>query len=371
MINNMQMQKYFAPGRVNLIGEHLDYNGGVVLPAALTLGVELTLTPQNNGKILLRSQSHSQNRMIDVNDDIAFDAKNDWCNYPLGIIAQLKKEGYTMPACELTYSSNLPEGSGLSSSAAVEVATAFALLSQVSAQIDLVWLANFCKQVENEFIGVQCGIMDQYAVTLGKQDHALLIDCAALKHSYVPFETDDYVLVVMNTQKPRSLVHSKYNERKAECNEALRIIQTSFADVKHLCDAKPHAIQAITDEVIYKRARHVVTENLRVKESVKALSVNDLSTFGRLMNVSHASLEQDYEVSGIELDTLVHTAQNVKGCLGARMTGAGFGGCAIALVHRTKLDELVNTVGEEYKRQVGLSASFFETKIGNGVTQLP
>lgn len=366
----MQMQKYFAPGRINLIGEHLDYNGGMVLPAAIARGVELTLLPRDNGKILLRSQSHLYALEIDVNDDIFFHSSNDWCNYPLGIIAQLKKEGYKVPACELSYSSNLPEGSGLSSSAAVEIVTAFALLSQVSTQIDLVWLANFCKQVENEFIGVQCGIMDQYAVALGRQEHALLIDCAAIKHSYVPFETGDYTLVVMNTQKPRSLVHSKYNERKAECDEALRIIQATSTEVKHLCDAKPHAIQTITDEIIYKRARHVVTENLRVKESVKALSVNDFSTFGRLMNVSHTSLEQDYEVSGMELDTLVHTAQKVKGCLGARMTGAGFGGCAITLVHRTKLDELVNTVGEHYKQQTGLSASFYETNIGNGVVML-
>lgn len=366
----MQIQKYFAPGRVNLIGEHLDYNGGLVLPAALTLGVELALLPRNDGKIQLSSPTHSHTLEIDVSDDIAFQTENDWCNYPLGIIAQMKKEGYAVPSCELIYNSNLPEASGLSSSAAIEIVTAFALLSQTTSRIDLVWLANFCKQVENEFIGVQCGIMDQYAVALGRQSHALLIDCAALKHDYIPFETGDYALLIMNTNKPRSLVLSKYNERKAECEEALRVIQTTTSDIKNLCEVVPHAIQQITDEIIYKRARHVVTENLRVKEAIKALQVNDLSTFGRLMNASHQSLAADYEVSGVELDTMVHAAQQVKGCLGARMTGAGFGGCAIALVHTTKMEELVNKVGEVYIKHTGLMASFYQTEIGDGVSAL-
>ncbi len=364
------MKQYFAPGRVNLIGEHLDYNGGLVLPAALTIGVTATFIPRNDNRIVLRSATHSFSKEVSLDDEIVFDAKNDWTNYPLGIIAQLLKENHSVPACEIVYESNLPEGSGLSSSAAVEVLTAYALLSQAESNVNLVWLANFCKQVENDFIGVKCGIMDQYAVALGKKDHALLLDCNKVRHEYIPFELGDYKLMVMNTMKPRSLIHSKYNERKSECEAALHIIQTTKSEIENLCEADMFWLDVLTDEVLRKRARHVISENLRVKEAAKVLEWNDLSTFGRLMNASHTSLKNDYEVTGIELDTLAETAQEQKGCLGARMTGAGFGGCAIAIVHQSAVEEFKNKVQEKYLLVTGLHCEIYETQIGDGVHQI-
>ncbi len=365
-------KEFFAPGRVNLIGEHLDYNGGLVLPAAIALGVKATLTPRNDNKIILRSATHSFSKEVFIEDPIEFNPANDWTNYPLGIIAGLKKEGYEIPACEIVYDSNLPEGSGLSSSAAVEVLTAFALMPESSTKTEGAkkWLATFCKQVENEFIGVKCGIMDQYSVALGKKDNALLLDCAKVEHEYIPIELGDYRLVIMDTKKPRSLIHSKYNERKVECEEALHKIQTVNSDVVNLADTEMHWIDVLTSENLRKRARHVISENLRVKESAKVLEVNDLSTFGRLMNASHASLKNDYEVTGLELDTLAEAAQEVKGCLGARMTGAGFGGCAIAIVHQSAIEELKNVVGKKYKQVTGLDCAIYETTIGDGVRTL-
>ncbi len=364
------MKKYFAPGRVNLIGEHLDYNGGLVLPAAINLGITATYVPRSDNKIVLRSTTHSLSKEIHVHDEIEFDTKNDWTNYPLGVIAQLKKENHSIPACDITFESNLPEGSGLSSSAAVEVLTAYMLLSQTESSINLVWLANFCKQVENDFIGVKCGIMDQYSVALGKKDNALLLDCDKIHHEYIPFELDDYHLVIMNSKKPRSLIHSKYNERKSECDEALKQIRTSKSEIRNLCEAEMIWVDILNNETLKKRTRHVISESLRVKEAVKVLQMNDLSTFGRLMNASHASLKNDYEVTGIELDTLAETAQQIKGCLGARMTGAGFGGCAIAIVHHTAIEELKNKVSERYFSTTGLNCEIYETKIGDGVRQL-
>ena len=361
---------YFAPGRVNLIGEHLDYNGGLVLPAAITMGVTATCIPRKDSKIILRSTTHSFNKEIFTDDEIYFNTENDWANYPLGIIAQLKKEKFEVPACEIIFESNLPEGSGLSSSAAVEIVTAFALLSQSQSKTNKVWLANFCRQVENEFVGVQCGIMDQYSIALGKKDNAVLLNCAALTHEYIPFELGEFKLVVMNTKKPRSLIHSKYNERKQECEEALSKIRSTKHEIRNLTETEIFWLDVLSNEVLKKRARHVISENLRVNEAAKVLRRNDLPTFGRLMNASHASLKNDYEVSGIELDTLVEEAQQIKNCLGARMTGAGFGGCAIALVHHSSIEELKNKVSEKYLSVTGINCEIYECEIGDGVRQL-
>lgn len=361
---------FFAPGRVNLIGEHLDYNGGAVLPAALNIGVKLTCTPRTDNVIELSSHTHPYAMQWNLADAISYNPSHQWCNYPLGIIQGLLADNTNITGWHLHYESNLPEGSGLSSSAAVEVVTAYALLTLNRQNINPVWLATFCKQVENEFIGVQCGIMDQYSISLGKQNNALLLDCATLTHQYIPFYLDEYRLLVMDTKKPRSLIHSKYNERKAECEEALKIIQASQPGVKHLCDASVSHLQLLHNDVLYKRAKHVITETLRVKESVKALKHNDLSTFGRLMNASHASLQTDYEVTGAELDALAISAQNTKGCLGARMTGAGFGGCAIAIVHHQYTGPFTAAVTAQYNRATGLNCEIYECLIGDGVKMI-
>ncbi len=364
------MKKYFSPGRVNLIGEHLDYNGGLVLPAAIQLGITVTLTPRHDNKINFLSANHSFALMHDLDDAIEYTKYNDWTNYPLGIIKQLLAEGHAIIPCDLYFESTLPEGSGLSSSAALEVLTGYALLSQTESQINRVWLSNLCQQVENEFIGVKCGIMDQMSVALGKKDHALLLDCASLKHENIPFELGTYRLLIMNSKKPRSLITSKYNERKTECDEALRIIQATQPDVKHLAQAPPHLLSLISDETIHKRAKHVISENYRVKEAVKVLMMNDLSTFGRLMNASHTSLRDDYAVSGIELDTLVEAAQQATGCLGARMTGAGFGGCAIAIVQEQRVAEFTQIVSEQYLKTTGLNCEIYSSTFEDGVHEI-
>jgi galactokinase len=361
-------QQFFAPGRVNLIGEHLDYNGGLVLPAALTIGIKAAYEKRDDNKIVLRSQSHPFSITINTNDDIQYNPANEWTNYPLGVIDLLRKQGRFIPACEITYSSNLPEGSGLSSSAAIEVVTAFLLLSQTEKNIELPWLAGLCKQVENEFIGMNCGIMDQFSVALGKADHAILLDCSTLQHVYIPFQLKDYRLVIMDTKKPRTLITSKYNERREQCEEALRIIQTA-SPIKNLCQADMDQLALIKDDIIKRRARHVISENLRVKESVKALRFNDLSAFGRMMNASHKSLKYDFDVTGPELDTLVAAAQNIKGCLGARMTGGGFAGSAIALVHKQALEKLKNSVSAKYLTSTGRNCDIYESEIGEGVRQ--
>jgi galactokinase len=363
-------QVFFAPGRVNLIGEHLDYNGGVVLPAALSIGIKGHFTLKQNDSILLRSASHPFKKEININERLSYDTSNDWANYPIGVMQHLKQAGFQLPACEILFESNLPEGSGLSSSAAIEVLTGFMMLSAMQKDIDRVWLAQFCKQVENEFIGVNCGIMDQFSVAMGKAENAVLLNCETLSYEYIPIYLNEHRLLLMDTKKPRKLVHSKYNERKQACEEALRVLQQHFP-LKNLCEAEMPQLELIKDEEIRKRARHVITENLRVKESVKALRMNDLSTFGRLMNASHQSLKIDYEVTGPELDLLSEEAQKVKGCLGARMTGAGFGGCAIALVHSSALEELKNKVGAKYLELTGRDCEIYESQIGGGVRTAP
>lgn len=340
------------------------------MPAAIQLGVKLTLTPRSDNRITLRSATHSYKRELFLDDDIYFDKKFDWTNYPAGIIAQLKKENHSVPACDLLFESTLPEGSGLSSSAAVELVTAYALLSVSETNINRVWLASLCKETENSFIGVGCGIMDQYAVALGKKDNALLLDCSALKHDYIPFELGDYSLLILDSKKPRSLIQSKYNERKKECEEALRIIQTSHSNATNLCEAEMYFTDLITDNTVRKRARHVISEQLRVKEAARVLRMNDLSTFGRLMNASHQSLKADYEVSGLELDVLAETAQSIKGCLGARMTGAGFGGCAIALVHSSAVNEVKEKISTKYFEATGTNCAIYKAEISEGVSEL-
>lgn len=368
MSNASTTKTYFAPGRVNLIGEHLDYNGGPVLPAALTIGITATYTKRSDNKIVLRSATHPLHLERDLADPIVYEPKNDWTNYPLGIIHQLIKENHFVGGCEIFFSSNLPEGSGLSSSASIEVLTAYLLLKQTEQNINLSWLAGLCKQVENEFVGMQCGIMDQFAIARGKANNAILLNCANLEYSYIPFELNNYKLLILNSKKPRSLIHSKYNERKAESDEALRILQAT-SSIQNLCEASFGQLDLIQDEIIKKRARHVVTESLRVKESVKALRFNDLSTFGRLMNASHTSMKNDYEITGLEMDTLAEEAQKLRGCLGARMTGGGFGGCAIALVHQDAIAEFNHILGFKYKAITGLNCEIYTSEIGNGVEE--
>jgi galactokinase len=361
---------YFVPGRVNLIGEHIDYNGGLVMPIALNIGITARCSTRTDQTIVLSSATHSKVVQIDLaNIPDTYTSDNDWCNYPIGVILALQKKGISLKGMDLHYESNLPEGSGLSSSAAIEVLTAYIILHQAGQLIDLPSIALLCQQVENNYIGVKCGIMDQYAVANGKQDHAMLLNCDTLACEQIPFDLDDYALVVINSKKPRTLIKSAYNERKAESEEALRLLVAAkkLKAGQHLVEAQMEDLIVLNDPIIRQRARHVVSENLRVRHAVAALRMGDLHTFGRLMNASHHSMKEDYEVTGIEMDTLAETAQNITGCLGARMTGGGFGGCAIALVRQSAIASFKEILSKRYQTVTGLQCEYYICGAEQGV----
>ena len=369
----MGYTNYFASGRVNLIGEHIDYNGGMVMPIAINLGIKGLYKEREDGQIGLYSTTH-KTRVIFKKDDIPsiYDPALDWCNYPIGVIKALCNNGLKTKGFDLFFDSDLPEGSGLSSSAAIEVLTAYILLREANKPIDLSALAVQCQKVENEFIGVKCGIMDQFAVANCKKGEALLLNCNTLAFEHVPFELDDYSLLVINSKKPRSLIKSAYNERKAESDQALKLIVTAgkLNRTQYLVDADMNDLDVISDPTIRRRARHVVSENLRVKHAADALRMGDLHTFGRLMTASHQSMKEDYEITGLEMDTLAETAQNIEGCLGARMTGGGFGGCAIALVKKSRIEPFKEILFNRYHTVTGLNCEIYVCEAEDGVRMI-
>lgn len=359
------MKQYFAPGRINLIGEHLDYNGGFVMPAAISLGISAKVTRNKSRLYTLSSEGHPTVN-IPFLEKLFYEEKDTWANYPKGIIAVCQSLFDVENGGTISYSSTLPEGSGLSSSAALEVLTAYILHDLHNEKISKRSLALLCQKVENQFIGVNCGIMDQYAVANGKQNTALLLDCQNVRHEDVPLYFGEYQLIVMDTCKPRALRESKYNERRSECEAALALIQKDFP-VLNLAAANSEQVnQCIKDEIVKKRALHVVSEQQRVLDAAKYLKNNALLDFGKLLNASHLSLQNDYEVSGIELDTLVESAWKSKYCLGARMTGAGFGGCAIALVQKEHLAEFTDTVTAQYLAIIGYECKLYNVEIVDG-----
>lgn len=366
-----EIKSFFSPGRVNLIGEHIDYNGGYVFPAALTIGINALWRKREDTTIRMQSLNAEGEVIIDTLGSMDYDEKDNWGNYPKGMFQYLKAAGHNISGADILFSSNLPDGAGLSSSAAIEVLTGYMALSvEGKTNIDTIWLAQLAQKVENKYIGVNCGIMDQFAVANGKANHAILLDCQTLDYTLVPFDMKDYSLVIMNTNKRRELADSKYNERRAECDEVLMQLNTKY-NFTNLCAATLASIdEIITDPTLKLRAQHVVGENLRVLESVEVLKKGELETFGKLLNASHDSLKNKYEVTGLELDTIVDEARKTKGCIGARMTGAGFGGCAIAIVNISEIDSFKNTVTKNYTAITGLEPVFYISTIGNGVHEL-
>ena len=364
---------FFCPGRINLIGEHIDYNGGKVMPCAINLGTYLAMS--RNTEKLLRMQSMDFPEVVELHlQDSYTKTGKAWYNYPLGVISYLQEEGHNnLSGLDMLYGGDLPLSSGLSSSASIEMVTAFALNDLFRMQVSKTDLALLCKKVENKFIGVNSGIMDQFAVAMGKEGHAILLDCDTLEHEYLPVPLKEYVLVIINTNKPRNLIESAYNERFIECGKALTALKTVMP-VKNLCDIAPDEFllhrHVINDPVLEKRALHVVFENDRVKQAVKALQANDLVAFGKLMYASHQSLEELYEVSGEELDTIVHFCKTYDGCIGARMTGAGFGGCAIAIVKRDKADDFAAKCTAHYREEIGYDCDVFASSICDGVKEV-
>jgi galactokinase len=363
---------YFSPGRVNLIGEHIDYNGGLVMPCAITFGTYLLISPNNDGVFRFRSLNFDDKLDIPLQKDYSKTGEK-WFNYPLGVIEYFLKEGHALRGMDMLFYGDIPISSGLSSSASIEVVTAFALNDLLDSGYTKLDLVKLSKSVENNFIGVNCGIMDQFAVAFGEKNKALMLNCDTLDYQAVDSNLGDYILAIINTNKPRKLAESKYNERVQECQAALTALQQEL-DINNLCDIDTNTFNKyshlITDKVIYKRAQHVIEENDRVKLAAVALSSNDLDEFGRLMYASHHSLRDLYEVSGKELDAVVEYSKTDANVAGARMTGAGFGGCAIALVKESAFDDFSQKVIEYYSNKIGYAPSVYSSLIGNGVGEL-
>lgn len=368
------VEVYFAPGRVNLIGEHTDYNGGYVLPAALELGVYAIVRPRTDGIVRFASDGFEQEVTADI-ATLIFREEDDFANYPKGVIKTLQDQGIRFAGADFYYISNLPAGAGLSSSAAIELATATAVNHLADGGgASPKRLAEMSQTAENQFVGVNCGIMDQFAVAMGQVNHAISLDCKTLEYHLVPIQAAGYQLVIANTNKRRGLTDSKYNERRSECEAALAQLQQVRPKLTCLADIHasewPVLEESITGDVLRRRARHVVQENTRAKTAAKVLADGDILRFGEMMIESHVSLRDDYEVTGVELDALAEAAWNVEGCIGSRMTGAGFGGCTVSLVANDAVARFETEVGARYTAATGLTPAFYVTQIGDGARRI-
>ena len=368
-------KQFFAPGRVNLIGEHTDYNGGNVFPCAIDKGTYGLVKKRNDRRFRMYSENFADLGVMEFTlDELTNDKKHDWANYPKGVIKMFLEAGQKIDSgFDILFSGNIPNGAGLSSSASIEMLTAIVLKDLFHLSIDPVEMAQLGKKTENLFIGVNSGIMDQFAVAMGKKDHAILLDCNTLKYDYVPVVLKDEVIVIANTNKRRGLADSKYNERRAECDEALAELQTKLP-IKALGELSIEQFEAnknlIKSPVRQKRAKHAVYENQRTLKAQKELSAGNLTEFGKLMNQSHISLRDDYEVTGVELDTLAALAWEQPGVVGSRMTGAGFGGCTVSIVKKDKVDDFIKNVGEAYKNKIGYAADFYIASVSDGAKKL-
>ena len=368
-------QQFFAPGRVNLIGEHTDYNGGNVFPCAIDKGTYGLVSKRADRTFRMYSENFADLGVMEFTlDELVNDKKHDWANYPKGVIKMFVEEGFKIDSgFDFLVSGNIPNGAGLSSSASIEMLTGIVLKDLFHLSIDPIAMALLGKKVENLFIGVNSGIMDQFAVAMGKKDHAILLDCNTLKYDYVPVVLKDEVIVIANTNKRRGLADSKYNERRAECDEALAELQTKLP-IKALGELSIEEFEAnkdlIKSPIRQKRAKHAVYENQRTLKAQKELSAGNLAEFGKLMNQSHISLRDDYEVTGVELDTLAALAWEQPGVVGSRMTGAGFGGCTVSIVKKDKVDDFIKNVGEAYKNKIGYAADFYIAAVSEGARKL-
>lgn len=366
---------FFAPGRVNLIGEHTDYNGGHVFPCALTIGTYAVARKRNDRLCRFYSQNFPKLGVLTASlDDLQKKKERDWTNYPLGVVWAFQEKGMCCDkGFDLLLFGNIPNASGLSSSASVECVTGVMLRRLYGFNVNGTEIAKLGQRAENAFVGMNCGIMDQFIIANGKKDCATFLDTATLDFTYVPVVLKGYKIVIINTNKKRGLKDSKYNERRAECDDALKDLQTKLP-IRNLCDLTKESFEEnkglIRDEVRMRRARHAVYENCRTLDAVDALNRGDLAAFGRMMNDSHVSLRDDYEVTGIELDTAAEAAWKQEGVVGARMTGAGFGGCAVSIVKKEKVDAFIAAVGKEYLSKIGYSASFYVVDIGDAAGEI-
>ncbi len=368
-----RFKTYFAPGRVNLIGEHTDYNGGHVFPCALTMGTYATVREREDKILNFYSMNFDDLGILTSSiDNLVYNENENWINYPKGVIWALKNEGYNIDhGFDIVYYGTIPNGAGLSSSASLEVLTGFILKDMFKLDMDNTKIALIGQMAENKYVGVNCGIMDQFVIANGKKDNAVFLDTATLEYKYAPINLENEKIVIINTNKKRGLGDSKYNVRRAECEKALEELQESGLQIKSLGDLTEKEFEehksAIKDEIRQKRAKHAVYENQRTLKAVQALENNDLELFGKLMVESHNSLRDDYEVTGIELDTAVEEALKQEGVIGARMTGAGFGGCAVSIVKTDKVENFIKNVEKGYREKIGYNPEFYVVEIGNGV----
>lgn len=364
-----------SPGRVNLIGEHTDYNGGFVFPAALTMANTVVVRKRDDN--IIRLKATSLDVMVEADKTKLNDYRElEWGNYQLGVAYEMEQAGYDVFGMDLLYDSTVPFGSGLSSSAAIEVSTALmiATLSNenkgITEPVDMIRMALIGQRAENKYCGVNCGIMDQFASAMGRENHAIFLKCDDLSYKLVPLELDGRKIVISNTKKKHKLGESKYNERRSECDAGFAILKGAMPEKNCLGEIsvdefEKHA-HLIEDEIVRKRIKHVIYEDDRVLKSIDALTCGDIKTFAMYMNESHDSLRDDYEVTGIELDTLVDEARKIDGVLGSRMTGAGFGGCTVSIVEADAVDEFIEKVGKNYTEKTGLVPEFYVSEIGNG-----
>ena len=375
LFNEKYDNVYFSPGRVNLIGEHTDYNGGHVFPCALSFGTYAIVANRNDRKVSMMSLNFEDLGIIEYDlDNLVYDKADDWSNYTKGVIKAFEDHGNKIPTgFDILFYGNIPNGAGLSSSASLEVLMAVILNHVHNLNLDMISMVKMCQEAENKFIGVNCGIMDQFAIGMGKEGCAILLDCNTLKYRYSKVNMDGYKIVIGNTNKKRGLADSKYNERRSECETALAEINTvkKVNSLGELTEEEFEAVKsAIKDPIRLKRARHAVYENQRTLKAVESLENNDLIKFGQLMTESHISLRDDYEVTGKELDTLVSLAWEVPGVIGARMTGAGFGGCTVSIVKEESVDLFINTITEKYTEEIGYAPEFYVATIADGARTL-
>lgn len=365
---------YFSPGRVNLIGEHTDYNGGYVFPCALSFGTYLLL--RKNGQNVVNFRSLNQPEVTTLPfDQLTTRLENSWVNYPLGVIAQFIKRGVKFETgLDILIWGNVPNGAGLSSSAALEVVTAYALNDLLGTGYDRTELAKIGQKAEHEFALVNCGIMDQFASANGKKDHAIFLDCNTLDFELVPVKLEGIKVLISNTHSPHKLDSGAYNQRVAECKQAVELI-SKVRPINYLAELSEADFKAVesaleSNPIAHKRARHVVTEVQRTTDAVKALKAGEIEKFGKMMNASHVSLRDDYEVTGLELDTMAEEAWKIPGVIGSRMTGGGFGGCTVSLVKEEAIDTFIEKVGAAYKAKTGITPDFYVAEIGDGASKL-
>lgn len=363
-----EIKCFHSPGRVNLIGEHTDYNGGYVFPCALSFGIYAVARKRNDNKIKFKSTNFDLEVENDL-ENIKYQKEDGWANYPKGVIKAFSDSGLKLGGLEVIFSGNIPNGAGLSSSAALELAMSVVLNELFDLNTDMLDMVKLSQKAENTFVGVNCGIMDQFAVGMGKKDKAMFLNCRTLEYTYAPIKLEGAKIVIANTNKKRGLADSKYNERRAECEEAVEDLK-KVLNITCLSDVTVEEFEKnkkyIENEIVRKRAEHVIYENDRTLKAVEYLKNGDIKAFGELMNKSHNSLRDLYEVTGKELDTLVEEARKIEGTIGSRMTGAGFGGCTVSIVEDEAVEKFIKEVGENYTEKTGLTADFYIAEIGEG-----